>query len=317
MKVLLPTSLPLTVQAPRGHDVVFVDYDVASPVPDEHTDAEVLVAWGNTRGQLADSAQRLTSLGWIQALAAGPDVILAAGFAPHVVVTSGRSLHDGPVAEHALGLVIAAVRRLDLMHDAQRAGRWARELGGVQSAEPSFFPGLGTVHGREVTIWGFGSIGQRLAPLLAALGAHVVGVATEAGERAGFPVITAADLPGRLATTDVLVMILPATSATEHALDATRLAQLPPTAWVVNVGRGTTVDEEALDVALRSGALAGAALDVFEREPLVADSPLWSTPNLIITPHAAGGRPQDAAALIERNLRAFLDGTPLVNEVSA
>ena len=317
MKVLLPTSLPLTVTAPAGHDVVFVDYDVSAPVPDEHTDAAVLVAWGNTRAQLADSAQRLTSLRWIQALAAGPDVILAAGFAPEVVVTSGRSLHDGPVAEHALGLVVAAVRRLDLMHDAQRAGRWARELGGVQSAEPSFFPGLGTVRGREVTIWGFGGIGQRLAPLLAALGAHVVGVATRAGERSGFPVITEAGLADRLAATDILVMILPATPGTERSLDAARIAQLPPTAWVVNVGRGSTVDEEALDVALRSGALAGAALDVFDREPLVADSPLWSTPNLIITPHAAGGRPLDAATLIERNLSAFLAGTALVNEVTA
>lgn len=141
MKVLLPTSLPLTVTAPEGRDVTFVDYDPDSPVPDEHTDAEVLVAWGNTRSQLADSARRLTDLRWIQALAAGPDVILAAGFAPSVVVTSGRSLHDGPVAEHTLALALAAARRLDLMHDAQREGRWARELGGVQSAEPSRFPG--------------------------------------------------------------------------------------------------------------------------------------------------------------------------------
>lgn len=316
MKVLLPTSLPLSVTPPAGHDVTFVDYDVTSPVPDEHTDAEVLVAWGNTRSQLADSADRLSSLRWIQALAAGPDVILAAGFAPEVVVTSGRSLHDGPVAEHTLGLAIAAVRRLDLMHDAQRAGRWARELGGVQSGEPSTFPGLGTLRGREVTVWGFGGIAQHLAPMLQALGAHVVGVARHAGERAGFTVITEHDLAERLAVTDLLVMILPATDETAHSLDAERIAQLPSTSWVVNVGRGTTVDEEALDVALRSGTLGGAALDVFEREPLVADSPLWSAPNLIVTPHAAGGRPLGAAALIEKNLAAFLAGEPLTNEVS-
>lgn len=159
MKVLLPTSVPLApVSAPTGHDVVFVDYDVSSPVPDEHTDAEVLVAWGNPRAQLADSARRLTSLRWIQALAAGPDTIAEAGFGHDVLVTSGRSLHDGPVAEHTLALALAAARRLDLMHDAQLAGRWASELGGLQSTEPSRFPGLGTLRGREVTIWGFGGI---------------------------------------------------------------------------------------------------------------------------------------------------------------
>lgn len=314
MKVLLPTSLPLEMSDTHT-DIQFVPYDVTVPVPDEHTDAEVLVAWGNTRGQLADSATRLTRLRWIQALAAGPDVILAAGFDPAVLVTSGRSLHDGPVAEHTLALALAAARRLDLMHDAQRAGRWARELGGVQSAHPSIFPGLGSLDGAEVTVWGFGSIGQRLAPLLTALGAHVVGVATSSGERGGTPVITVADLPARLAQTDLLIGILPATPSTERAISAEVLGQLPAHAWVINVGRGATLDEDALDFALRSGTLAGAALDVFDREPLPADSPLWSAPNLLITPHAAGGRPQGSAALIEENLAAYVAGAPLRNVV--
>lgn len=314
MKVLLPTSLPLAVSPPDDlGDVELVDYDVHAPVPDEHTDAEVLVVWGNNRKQLADCVARLRSLRWVQALPAGPDSIVQAGFADDVVITSGRSLHDGPVAEHALALSLMAVRRLDLMLDAQRAGRWAKELGGVQSAEPSTFPGLGTLDGREVTIWGFGSIGQTLAPLLSALGANVVGVATTAGERAGFPVITTDDLELRLAVTDLLVAVLPSGDETDRVIDAQRLAQLPDHAWLVNVGRGTTVDEEALDAALREGTLGGAALDVFDREPLPADSPLWAAPNLIATPHAAGGRPQDAEALIEENLAAFLRGEPLRN----
>lgn len=315
MKVLLPTSLPLEMTGTHA-DVTFVPYDVTLPVPQEHTDAEVLVVWGNTRSQLADSATRLTHLRWIQALAAGPDVIIAAGFAPEVVITSGRSLHDGPVAEHTLGLALTAARRLDLMHDAQRAGRWARELGGVQSAHPSIFPGLGTLDGAEVTVWGFGSIGQRLAPLLTALGARVVGVATTAGTRGSTPVITTDDLPERLAQTDLLIGILPATPETEGAISADVLTALPAHAWVVNVGRGSTLDEDALDFALRSGTLAGAALDVFRREPLPADSPLWTAPNLIITPHAAGGRPQGAAALIEKNLAAYVAGEPLINVVA-
>ena len=315
MKVLLPTSLPLEL-SDKHRDVTFIPYDVTAPVPGEHTDAEVLVVWGNTRAQLADSAARLTRLRWIQALAAGPDVILAAGFAPEVVVTSGRSLHDGPVAEHTLALALSAARRLDLMRDAQRAGRWARELGGVQSAHPSIFPGLGTLDGAEVTVWGFGSIAQRLTPLLTALGAHVVGVATTAGVRGSTTVITPAELGERLPVTDLLIAILPATAQTAGAISADVLDQLPAHAWVINVGRGSTLDEDALDFALRSGTLAGAALDVFDREPLPAHSPLWTAPNLIITPHAAGGRPQGAAALIEGNLAAYLAGEPLVNVVA-
>ncbi|MBI9114452.1 phosphoglycerate dehydrogenase [Sanguibacter suaedae] len=315
MKVLLPTSLPLDVTAPTGSDVTFVPYDVENPVPEEHTDAEALVVWGNRRALLADAASRLGSLRWVQALAAGPDVVVAAGFAPDVVITSGRSLHDGPVAEHTLGLVLAAVRRLDLMLDAQREHRWAQELGGVQSSEPSTFPGLGTLDGREVTVWGFGSIGQRLAPLLTALGAHVVGVATTAGERAGHPVITTDELDDRLTTTDVLVCILPATPGTAQALDARRIALLPDHAWVVNVGRGSTVDEVALDRALRDGSIGGAALDVTDREPLPAESPLWTAPRTILTPHAAGGRPQGASRLVDENLTALLAGAPLTNVV--
>lgn len=315
MKVLLPTSLPLTMTAGEP-DVTFVPYDVRVPVPQEHTDAEVLVVWGNSRDQLADAATRLTRLRWVQALAAGPDVVVAAGFGEDVVLTSGRSLHDGPVAEHTLALALTAARRLDLMHDAQRAGRWARELGGMQSARPSSFPGLGTLEGAEVTVWGFGSIAQRLTPLLTALGAHVVGVATSAGTRAGTRVITAADLPARLAETDLLVAILPATPETAKVLDAEVFDRLPAHAWVINVGRGATLDEEALDLALRAGTLAGAALDVVEHEPLAAGSPLWSTPNLVLTPHAAGGRPQGAAALVEANLAAYRAGDALTNVVA-
>ncbi len=104
---------------------------------------------------------------------------------------------------------------------------------------------------------------------------------------------------------------------TRHALDADRLARLPRHAWVVNVGRGTTVDEDALAAALEAGRLGGAALDVFATEPLPADSPLWTAPNCVVSPHAAGGRPQGAEALIAENLRRCLAGQPLRNVVAA
>ena len=311
MKLLLPDSIDLDLPLPEG--VQGITYAVGEPIPEEHADAEALVVWGNSAEQLADAARRLTRLRWVQTLAAGPDAALAAGFADDVVVTSGRGLHDGPVAEHTLALVLAAARRLPELVRAQDAHRWADELGGMQHTEPG--QAFRTLDRARVLVWGFGSIAARLAPLLTALGAQVTGVATTAGDRHGYPVISAFDLPDHLPRTDVLVSLLPATDQTRHAVDAGVLDLLPSHAWVVNVGRGATLDEAALLAAIRSGRLAGAALDVFETEPLPADSPLWAEPRILVSPHAAGGRPIGAGELVTENLTAFLTGGRLRNVV--
>jgi phosphoglycerate dehydrogenase-like enzyme len=312
VKLLLPDSVPLDPALPEG--VEAVRYDAAAPVPDEHLDAEALVVWGNRPGDLRAVAGRMPRLRWVQTLAAGPDVVLGAGFPDDVVVTSGVGLHDRPVTEHALALVLALLRRLPEAIAAQAEHRWASELGGLQPLHPD--GRVTTLLGARVLVWGFGNIGQNLAPLLQALGAQVRGVGRSAGERAGFPVVAQDELEDELRQTDVLLMILPATEATTHALDAARLAALPRHAFVVNVGRGTTVDEPALVAALTEGGIAGAALDVTEVEPLPADSPLWDAPNLLLTPHAAGGRPVGADDLVGANLEALLAGRELRNVVA-
>ncbi|MFD6175525.1 MULTISPECIES: NAD(P)-dependent oxidoreductase [unclassified Isoptericola] len=311
MKLLLPDALPLAPSVPD--DVRTVVYDASSPVPDDHLDATALVTWGSTRQDLAAVAGRMPDLRWVQTLAAGPDDVLAAGFASDVVLTCGTGLHSRTVAEHALTLVLGLVRRMPRMRRAQAEHRWASELGGLQPLRPD--GAVTTLLGARVLIWGLGSIGGALAPLLRQLGADVRGVARSAGERGGVPVVAEADLDEELAGTDVLVMILPTTRATDRALDARRLAALPPGAYVVNVGRGSTVDEEALVDALRAGRLAGAALDVAATEPLPAGSPLWDAPGLVLTPHAAGGRPVGADELIAHNLRALRAGENLRNVV--
>ncbi|GIG28398.1 NAD(P)-dependent oxidoreductase [Cellulomonas marina] len=309
MKLLVPTAAATDLEVP---DLVeLVRYDPEGPVPAEHADAVGLVAWGNAAGTLEDAARRLTSLRWVQGLAAGPDSVLAAGFAPDVVLCSGVGLHTPTVTEHALALVLALVRRLPASAAAQAEQRWARELGGTQPLHP---PGpVTTLLDARVTVWGFGAIGQRLGQVLAGLGAHVTGVARTAGERGGLPVVGPDGLDEVLAATDVLVLVLPSGPATDSALDARRLTLLPDHAYVVNVGRGSTVDEDALVSALRAGTLAGAALDVAATEPLPPGSPLWDAPHLVLTPHAAGGRPVGAAALIRQNLDALLAGRPLRN----
>lgn len=311
MKLLLPDALPLSLPAPDGVELVV--YDAGAPVPDEHLDAEALVAWGSSVEDLAAVAGRMPRLRWVQALHAGPDAVLAAGFPDDVIVTSGAGLHSATVTEHALALTLALVRRLPASARAQAEHRWATELGGLQPLHPE--GPVTTLLDARVLVWGFGQIGQTLAGLLRGLGAQVRGVARSAGDRAGFPVVADADVDAELPATDVLVMILPAGTATDRALDAARLAALPDHAYVVNVGRGSTVDETALHHALSAGTIAGAALDVTAVEPLPADSPLWDAPGLLLTPHAAGGRPVHAERLIGANLAALLAGEPLQNVV--
>ncbi len=307
MKILIPDTTVVDPAELQGVDAVV--YPVGEPVPDEHTDAEALVVWGNGPDQLADAARRLSRLRWIQDLAAGPAAVLKAGFADDVVITSGLGLHDATVSEHALALVLAAARHLPRAVRAQIGRRWATELGGLQPLDNA--QGFTTLRDATVVIWGFGGIGRTLAPLLSALGAKVVGVARSARTEDGYEVVD--DIDAVLPTAAVLVMILPSAPSTDHALDARKLALLPPSAWLVNVGRGSTVDEDALVDAIRTGALAGAALDVTATEPLPVDSPLWDLPEVLITPHAAGGRPLGAAALIQKNARALEAGTPLTN----
>jgi phosphoglycerate dehydrogenase-like enzyme len=312
MKVLLPDSVDLDLTLPDT--VINVHYEVNEPIPESHTDAEILVVWGNPDDQLRDAARRLTRVRWVQSLAAGPDAVLRAGFPPDVLVTSGRGLHDRTVAEHTLAMLLGAARRLNLLVRAQIGKRWAQEWGGRQPLhEPDSFRTLRDAH---VVVWGFGGIAAELSPHLAALGARVTGVARKPGERHGFPVVTADDFPAVLPTADALVMILPDLPETRRALGAPVLALLPRHAWVVNVGRGSTVDEDALLAALRGGRIGGAALDVFETEPLPPESPLWDEPDVLLTPHAAGGRPLGAAELIRENVDAFLAGRPLRNVVS-
>ena len=314
MKILVPDTIELDLSELSVPEKEVAVYQVDKPIPGEHRDAEVLVVWRNTSENLSDAAKTMPSLKLVQTLAAGPDSVLAAGFADNVAITSGRSLHDGPVAEHALALILAAVRRLDQLTESQQDSTWNEPFNAAQSAPDT--EQLYTLDGANVTVWGFGSIAGRLAPLLAALGANVTGVASSKGERYGFPVVADDEFHQVLPTTDVLVSILPATPETADALNEDVLRSLPDTAIFVNVGRGATVDEDALLAALEEGKLRVAALDVTKVEPLPADSRLWGAPNLIITPHVAGNRPKGAAKLVTANVTALKEGKPLTNQVA-
>lgn len=315
MKLLYPTSLKLDIDSIQGFSVDLVPYDVkANEIPAEHHDADILVTWTNTAANLSYAQANLRNLRWIQSLAAGPNDVLNAGFDPAVVaVTTGSGLHDRTVAEHALGLLLNAARRFYEMRDYQLQSKWPQHLGGAQPDRPS--DRFTTLRDARVLVWGFGNIAKSLVPSLTLLGAQVKGVARSAGVRDGIQIYGEESLPELLPETDALVMILPGSDSTRHALNAERLKLLPKHAWIVNVGRGTAIDEEALADALDQERIGGAALDVFEVEPLPESSRLWKTPNTVVSPHAAGGRPQEAEALIAYNLRRFLAKQALKNKL--
>lgn len=311
MKILLPDSIPLSPDLPEG--VTAVSYAVAAPVPQEHHDADVLVVWTNSQEQLDATAAAMPGLKLVQGLMAGPDSLLRAGFGPGTQLANGVGLHDATVAEHTLALLLSLVRRLPQARREQEEHNWSSDLGGPQPLHPD--GPVTTLLGAKVLVWGFGSIAKRLAPLLTALGAEVRGIARSAGVRDGYEVLAESDLLEVLPQADVLVSILPDSPGTRNAFGAAQLQAVASHAYFVNVGRGSTVDEAALVDALAQGQLAGAALDVTAVEPLPADSPLWDAPNLLITPHAAGGRPVNPDALIAHNVAALHFGGPLRNIV--
>ena len=264
----------LNAELIKGFGVTLDSYDPKEILPDDLLDAEILVTWTNSAGNLQDAAKRMKNLKWIQSCAAGPNDVLNAGFdTSKVIVTTGSGLHDHTVAEHTLALLLCAARRLDEMKEYQLQGKWPGHLGGPQPDRPK--GKFTSLRGANVTIWGFGNIAKTLAPSLLALGANVKGIARSSGVRNGIEVFSEDNLQKILPDTDALVMILPGSDSTKNALSAERLRLLPQHAWVVNVGRGTSVDEDALANALEKHEIGGAALDVFVSEPLPEGNQLY------------------------------------------
>ena len=201
------------------------------------------------------------------------------------------------------------------MRDYQRQGKWPGHLGGFRLGDPT--KGTFTsLKGANVLIWDMGNIGRQLSPHVRDLGAKIRGVILYEETVDGIQGETNAALPKLLPQTDALIMILPGSKATKHAQHTERLALLPNHAWAINVGRELCVDENTLGDAFNTGAIGGAALDVLHVKLLPESSPLWNVPNIIISPHAAGGRPRYSETLTAENLRRFQAGQPLKSDLA-
>ena len=276
-------------------------------------DADILFT-AVLRPDVFEAARRLQ---WIHSPAAGLEFILfPAVIESPVIVTNSRGLSADTIAEHVLAVVFALFRKLPMAVEAQRSQEWA------QAAMTADTP-LRTVAGSRVLIVGLGAIGLAVAQRFASLGAHVDAVRRrpELPRPSGIDrVVTTERLLDLLPSADIVVLAAPETAATRHLVGGHELAAMRPGAVLVNVSRGALVDEAALAVALAppSARALAAALDVFEHEPLPKESPLWTLPNVIITPHVAGFRPDhwDAVcSLFAENLHRFDSGQALLNVV--
>jgi len=311
LRVLLPVECRLD-HARLPPEISWVPYRASDPTPPADPHADGLVVWGNSADQLRRAVGSLPALRWVQTLSSGADAALTAGFPPQVTMSSGKGLHDDPVAEHALALLLALVRGIPELARAQARHHWSHELRRAQSDAPAAGAPVRSLVGAHVVIWGYGSIGRRLAGMLVGLGASITGIASRPRSEE-HRVVGQGDALAVLPDADAVVALVPATPGNRHVVGEAAFEQVRSGAWFVNVGRGSTVDESALLRALDRGVIAGAGLDVFEHEPLPSSSALWSHERVLISPHVAGGRPQGAEALLTENAARLLAGTPLIN----
>jgi len=255
-----------------------------------------------------------TKLRWLQAPQAAPP----AGFyypeliAHPAVVTNFREIYNDHIGAHIMAFVLAFARGLHIYLPQQLQRQWrpaSGETGGV-------------IHLPEATalIVGVGGIGAEAARLCEAFGMHVIGI--DARRREAPPGVTKLDGPDALDSllplADFVILTVPHTPATEGFMYRARFQRMKRSAFFINIGRGMTTRLDDLVAALHAGEIAGAALDVFEQEPLPANHPLWTTPGVLLTPHVAGHGPyldERRFEILRENARRFLAGQPLRNVV--
>lgn len=256
----------------------------------------------------AAECARATKLRWIHTSAVAVETLcLPELFARGVVVSNTRGVQAVPIAEHTLAVVLALAKQLPLVLEHQRDARWAQnDFMGPR------LPWL--LRGRTLGLIGVGTIGREIAVRARAFGMRVAALRRRSGQ-ADVPVVDQMFGPEQLAAflaqTDVLVIAAPLTPQTLGLIGAAQIATLPKGAVIVNVGRAKIVDTGALVAALHSGHLGGASLDVYPQEPLPPPHPLWTCPNVILTPHTSGfraGHWDEVVDLFAENLERFERG---------
>jgi phosphoglycerate dehydrogenase-like enzyme len=266
----------------------------------EYTDESVI--FGNP-AMIAPVLTKMPTVDWVQSSWAGVTPLIELDYRNYVL-TGVKDVFGPQMSEYTMGYLLAhelkIVRRLKQQH----RHKWFRDTSG-------------RLEGKCLGIMGTGSIGQHVANTAKAFGIKVIGLSRSGDPAPGFAeVVPVNQLHRFLEGCDYLLSTLPQTNDTNHLLDAAALARLPEHAYFINVGRSNVVDDNALVEALRNNRLAGAALDVFDEEPLPKDSPLWDTPNLSITTHiAAISHPLLLVPIFVENYQRYINQEPLKHKI--
>ncbi len=270
--------------------------------------ADVLFFWHPRPGVLEPVWPKADKLRWIQSASAGVNSVLFPELVESdVMLTNARGVFDQPIAEYVLGLIVAFAKGFPQVFADQPDRVWR-----YRETEP--------VAGKRLLVVGPGPIGRAIGRAARGLSMRVaaVGRAARPGDDVFDEIIGSDSLHAALAEADYVVDALPLTDGTHHLFDARAFAAMKGTARFINIGRGGTVDEAALADAVRMAEIGGAALDVFEEEPLPPDSPLWELEGVIVSPHMSGdvfGWQERIVELFAENLRRYVVGEPLLNVV--
>jgi len=298
----------LQQEFPQVNVVHLPDY---KRVDAEITDAEIAITW-SVRPEQIKSAKKLR---WIHSPAAAVHQLIFPELVnSDIILTNAREVHGPVVAEHVIALIFALAKKIPGSVRLQDKHVWGQQILWDE------LPRVREVAGATVGLIGLGSIGRAVAKTAKALGMRVIAAREhpEKGSEGADAVFGPSQMDEVFRPADYIVLAAPVTASTKAIANADRLALMKPGACLINVGRGPLVDEPALAAALREKKIGGAALDVFPKEPLAPDSPLWDVPNLLITPHAAALTDKlwdRHYALISENLRRYLEGTSLLGVV--
>jgi phosphoglycerate dehydrogenase-like enzyme len=287
------------IRAPRGRVRIRMASNPTDALPHVE-EMDVLYTWGFP-AELLPRAQKLR---WIQVMGAGVNAFLDAPFPPRVVLTRVEDVYSPWMAEYTLGWLLWSTQQMETFRAAQRARHW-------EPMNPS------PLHGRTMAVIGLGSIGRAIARAARAFGMRVIGM-NRSGRRVPEVerVYRRAGFREMLHASDYIVLALPLTPETRGLVGEAELRAMRPGGWLVNVGRGGLIQEEALVRALHERWIGGAVLDVFSDEPLPTEHPFWAMPNVVVTPHISGPNvPEEIAPIFNDNLHRYLQGRALRGRV--
>lgn len=290
------------VRVLSGYKVIFNEKADTSSI-DAQTAGDITVIFGNPS---ADFIKLCPRLKWLQLQSAGTNGFVTGELNEKVLLTCATGCYGHAVSEHMVALTLELLKKLHLYRDEQAAGRW-QSRGQVKS-----------IQGAVVIIVGFGDLGSNYAKRMKALGSYVIGVDRVARAKPDYldEFLLLEQLDEALKRADVVALAVPGTKDTVGFFSRAKLAKMRKDAVIINAGRGSVLDTEAVCDALESGALAAAALEVVDPEPLPPGHRLWKMENAVITPHVAGGRfmPETGQYMMKLNLanaRRFVQGQPL------